>query len=58
MNEFTVRGEFKDRDGWRGFETHVEAENDAVAAEHTYALFGSNHGLERTQVTVEEVEGR
>lgn len=57
MNEFTVRGQFKDRDGWRGFEKRVEAENDAIATEHVYALFGSNHGLKRTQVTVEEVEG-
>ena len=56
MSQFTVRGQFKDRDGWRGFEKGIEAENESLATEYVYALYGSNHGLRRAQITVEEVE--
>ncbi|MFC4549582.1 MULTISPECIES: 50S ribosomal protein L18Ae [Halorussus] len=58
MSEFTVRGRYQDRDGWRNFETSVEAENENVAREHAYANFGGRHGLKRTQLEVEEVEAR
>ena len=52
MSEFTVSGRFQARDGWQEFEKSVEAANQSVALEHTYALFGSQHGLKRTQVEV------
>jgi large subunit ribosomal protein LX len=55
MNEFTVTGKWKARDGWQSFEKAVEAENDDVAAEYVYADFGSKHGLQRTQIEIEEV---
>ena len=55
MTEYTVRGSWKARDGWQGFETVVEAPNENVATEHVYAEFGSRHGLERTLVEIEEV---
>jgi large subunit ribosomal protein LX len=55
MNEFTVTGKWKARDGWQTFEKSVEAENDDVAAEYVYADFGSKHGLQRTQIEIEEV---
>jgi len=58
MSEFTVRGQFQARDGWQEFETDVEAENEDVAREHTYANLGGRYGLKRTQVEVEEVEGQ
>ena len=58
MREFTVRGEFQSRDGWRNFETSVEAENEDVARERTFANFGSRHGLKRPQLDVQEVEGQ
>jgi len=53
MNEYTVTGTWEARDGWQSFEKTIEAENDDVAAE--YAEFGSKHGLQRTQVEIEEV---
>ena len=58
MSEFTVRGQFQSRDGWQEFETTIEAENENVAREHTFANLGSQYGLKRMQVEVEEVEGR
>jgi large subunit ribosomal protein LX len=58
MSAFTVRGKFQARDGWQEFETSIEAENEDVAREHTFANFGSQYGLKRTQIEVSEVEGR
>jgi large subunit ribosomal protein LX len=55
MNQYTVTGTWKARDGWQTFEKTVEAENDDVAAEYVYSEFGSKHGLQRTQVEIEEV---
>jgi len=55
MNRFTVRGTFKMREGWRSFEKVIEAENEDVAREHTYAEFGSQHNLKRMQIEIEEV---
>ncbi|MFB6184521.1 MAG: 50S ribosomal protein L18Ae [Haloarculaceae archaeon] len=55
MSEFTVRGSFQARDGPQQFEKRIDAENEAVAREHVLATFGSEHGLDRTQVTIEEV---
>lgn len=56
MSEFTVRGTFKARDGWQSFEKTIEAPNEDVAEERTYAEFGSRHGLKRTQIDVEGVD--
>jgi len=56
MSEFTVTGRWKARDGWQQFEKTLEAENESVAREHTYAEFGSKHGLKRTQVDIEGVD--
>lgn len=55
MSEFTVSGRFKTRDGYQAFERTIEAENESVAIEHTYASFGSQHGLKRTQVEIRGV---
>ena len=56
MSEFTVRGRFQARGGHQSFEKTVEAPNENVARERAYAAFGSEHGLKRTQVDLEEVE--
>jgi large subunit ribosomal protein LX len=55
MSEYTVTGRWQTPDGWEVFEKDIEAENEDVAVEHTYADFGSKHGLKRTQVEIEEV---
>ena len=56
MSEFTVRGSFQARYGEQDFETRVEAPNEDVAVERTYAELGSRHGLKRTRIDVEGVE--
>lgn len=56
MTEYRVAGQYKGRDGWADFSTTVEAENDSVAVEHTYASLGSRHGLKRMQIDIETVE--
>jgi len=55
MDQYTVTGTWKARDGWQTFQKEIEAENEAVAVEYTYAEFGSKHGLQRAQVEVDEV---
>lgn len=55
MDEYTVTGQWQARDGWQSFEKALEAENEDVAVERTYAEFGSRHGLKRTQIEIEEV---
>lgn len=55
MNDYTVTGAWQGRDGWENFEKDIEAENEDVAVEYTYAEFGSKHGLQRTQVKIDEV---
>ncbi|MFW5895802.1 MAG: 50S ribosomal protein L18Ae [archaeon] len=56
MSQFTVRGRFEAREGWRSFETVVDAENEDVARERALSQFGSKHNLKRPQVEIEEVQ--
>lgn len=55
MSQFTVRGTFKTRDGQQAFTRQLEAANENVAREHTFARFGAEHNLKRTEVAIEEV---
>lgn len=55
MDEYSVSGRWKARDGWQSFEKSLEAENEDVAVERIYAEFGSRHGLKRTEITINEV---
>lgn len=56
MSEFTVRGRYPARYGDQDFETTVEAPNTDVAQERVYANFGSQHGLKRAKIEIDEVE--
>lgn len=56
MSEYTVRGSFPARYGEQEFETTIDAPNEDVAAERIYANFGSQHGLKRTQITINGVD--
>jgi large subunit ribosomal protein LX len=58
MSEFTVRGTFETHRGENAFETTVDAPNEAVAREHTYANIGGRHGLKRQRVAITEVDGQ
>ena len=55
MSQFTVTGQFKSRDGYSPFETTIDAENENVAREHVYSQLGSQHGLKRSEIKLDEV---
>ncbi len=55
MSQFTIRGQFDGREGPRSFTKEIEAVNEAVAREHILSQFGSEHGLKRTQISIDEV---
>lgn len=55
MSAFTIRGEFRGRTAPRTFTKEIEAVNENVAREHLLSQFGSEHGLKRTQVTIQDV---
>lgn len=55
MPDYTVRGRYQARDGWLSFERSVEADSESLAEEHTLAELGSEHGLKRAQIDIEEV---
>ena len=55
MSRFTVTGRFANRDGYAEFETTVDAENENVAREYVLSRLGSQHGLKRTQIELEDV---
>jgi large subunit ribosomal protein LX len=55
MSEFTVTGRFESRNGWSSFEKTIEAPNEDVARDRVYAEIGSEHGLKRTQIEVDEL---
>ncbi|MFQ3294984.1 MAG: large subunit ribosomal protein LX [Halobacteriales archaeon] len=56
MSQFTIRGQFQAREGWRSFETSIDAVNEDVAREHALSQFGSQHNLTRPQIEIEEVQ--
>lgn len=55
MSEYTVSGRFQGRNGYRQFTKTVEAPNENVARERIYSQFGSEHGLKRTQVELDDL---
>ncbi|MFB6161076.1 MAG: 50S ribosomal protein L18Ae [Haloferacaceae archaeon] len=55
MSRYTVSGRYQARDGYQSFTKTVDAPNDEVARERVYATLGSEHGLKRTQVELDEV---
>ncbi len=58
MSEFTVSGQYRNRDGYAPFETTIEAENENVAREYALSQLGSRHGVKRTEIDLEEVAER
>ncbi|SDL93965.1 large subunit ribosomal protein LX [Halogranum gelatinilyticum] len=55
MSQFTVSGRFRSRKTWKPFTKSVEAINENVASEYVLSRFGSEHGLKRPHVEIEEV---
>ncbi|MFW5974481.1 MAG: 50S ribosomal protein L18Ae [Natrialbaceae archaeon] len=55
MRQFTISGQFHSREGPRSFTREITAVNENVAREHVLSQFGSEHGLKRTQVSIQDV---
>jgi large subunit ribosomal protein LX len=56
MSEFVVSGRFQARGGFQAFRKTVEAPNENVARERVYSQVGSQHGLKRRQIELDEIE--
>ncbi len=56
MTIYAVSGRFQSRDGFSDFSKTIEAPNESVAEERTYATIGSQHGLKRMQIEIDDVE--
>jgi len=55
MPAYVVSGRMPGRDGEQPFETEVQAPNESVARERTYATLGGRHGHTRAQVEIEAI---
>jgi large subunit ribosomal protein LX len=55
MTEYVVSGRFQSRDGYRAFTKTVSAPNESVAREYVLSQIGSEHGLKRPQVELDDV---
>jgi len=58
MSEFIISGRFRtERIGknWRPFSKVVESQNENNAREQIYSLLGSEHGLKRNLIKIDEV---
>ncbi len=58
MSEFIINGRFRtERIGknWRPFSKVVESQNENTAKELVYSLLGSEHGLKRNLIKIDEV---
>ncbi|MGA9098134.1 MAG: 50S ribosomal protein L18Ae [Methanotrichaceae archaeon] len=58
MSEFRINGKFRtERIGknWRPFSKVVECQNENTARELVYSLLGSEHGLKRNLIKIDEV---
>jgi len=63
MSKFEISGKIKAgvisnvwRTTWRPFTKVVEGNNESGAREKVYSLMGSEHGLKRNLVMIEEVK--
>ncbi|WP_440948946.1 50S ribosomal protein L18Ae [Methanosarcina sp. T3] len=55
MKSFIVKGKFKAGHTWENFTKKVESQNEKNATDKTYSIFGSKHGVKRSQVQIESV---
>lgn len=55
MSKFEVRGTFKIGNGWQPFSKIVGSSNEKNAVEKVRSLLGSEHGLKRNLIKIDEV---
>lgn len=55
MKSFIVKGKFKAGNTWENFTKKVESQSEKNATDKTYSIFGSKHGVKRSQVQIESI---
>jgi large subunit ribosomal protein LX len=55
MKSFIVKGKFKAGNSWENFTKKIESQNEKNASDKTYSIFGSKHGIKRSQIQIESV---
>jgi large subunit ribosomal protein LX len=59
LNIYEVKGKYraeKVNKIWRSFSKFIESENEKNAVEWVYSLMGSEHGLTRNLIKIDEVK--
>jgi large subunit ribosomal protein LX len=55
MKNFVVKGKFKAGSNWENFTKTVESQNEKNATDKVYSIFGSRHGIKRSQIQIESI---
>lgn len=55
MKNFVVKGKFKAGLTWEKFTKRIESQNEKNAQDKVYSIFGSKHGIKRSQVEIESI---
>ncbi len=55
MSDFDIHGRFQSRDGYQSFQKSIDAPNADVARDRVYSQIGSQHGLKRTQIEIDDI---
>jgi len=55
MKNFIVTGKFKAGNTWEKFTKKVESQNEKNATDKVYSIFGSKHGIKRSQIQIENI---
>ena len=55
MKNFFVKGKFKAGSNWENFTKKVESQNEKNAIDKVYSVFGSKHGIKRSQIQIESI---
>jgi len=56
MSKFKIIGKFKIGNDWHPFSKHVEGRSEKNAIEKVLSLVGSEHGLKRNLIKIDEVK--
>ena len=55
MKNFVVKGKFKAGNTWENFTKKIESQNEKNATDKVYSVFGSRHGIKRSQIQIESI---
>ena len=55
MKKFVIKGKFKAGTNWEIFTKNVESQNEKNATDKVFSVFGSKHGIKRSQIQIESI---